>query len=268
MSKKKLIVVADDFGFSEAYNYGVLKGYRDGIVTTLSLMSNMAAAPHAVALRDRECPTAPLAHHTNFVQYRPVSDPATIPTLVDGEGNFYRSYDWRGEDPNDPKCKGTVYPSYEDFYTETMAQLNRHKELTGSYPNHFEGHSAMTKPMMQAFLDIGTKLGIHNMAQPPHETDTMHVAFELFSTNPGAIKILNRGSSPQDWLEDRFGLLDSPYEINVLHFHPGYLDAYLLDNTSLTTPRCRDLETLCDPRVREWLDVHEIELVDFSAVYR
>ena len=54
----------------------------------------------------------------------------------------------------------------------------------------------------------------------------------------------------------------------MLHFHPGYLDAYLLDNTSLTTPRCRDLETLCDPRVREWLDVHEIELVDFSAVYR
>ena len=55
MMKKKLIVVADDFGFSEAYNYGVLKGYRDGIVTTLSLMSNMAAAPPAVALRNREC---------------------------------------------------------------------------------------------------------------------------------------------------------------------------------------------------------------------
>lgn len=25
---KKLIVVADDFGFSEAYNYGVIKAYR------------------------------------------------------------------------------------------------------------------------------------------------------------------------------------------------------------------------------------------------
>ena len=38
--KKKLIVVADDFGFSEAYNYGVIKAYKEGIVTVLSLMSN------------------------------------------------------------------------------------------------------------------------------------------------------------------------------------------------------------------------------------
>ena len=35
--KKKLIVVADDFGFSEAYNYGALKAYKEGIVTVLSL---------------------------------------------------------------------------------------------------------------------------------------------------------------------------------------------------------------------------------------
>ena len=41
---KKLIVVADDFGFSEAYNYGVIKAYKEGVVCTLSLMSNMAAA--------------------------------------------------------------------------------------------------------------------------------------------------------------------------------------------------------------------------------
>ena len=39
---KKLIVVADDFGFSEAYNYGVIKAYKEGVVCTLSLMSNMA----------------------------------------------------------------------------------------------------------------------------------------------------------------------------------------------------------------------------------
>ena len=31
---KKLIVVADDFGFSEAYNYGVIKAYKEGVVCT------------------------------------------------------------------------------------------------------------------------------------------------------------------------------------------------------------------------------------------
>ena len=59
----------------------------------------------------------------------------------------------------------------------------------------------------------------------------------------------------------------SPYEYNILHFHPGYLDQYLLDNTSLTLPRCRDLATLCDPQVRRWLDEHEVELTNFDALY-
>lgn len=265
---KKLIVVADDFGFSEAYNYGVIKAYKEGVVCTLSLMSNMAAVPHAVKLWQSECPEVPLVQHTNFVQYRPVSAPEKVPTLVNEEGMFYRSYLWKSENPNDAKCKGEVYPSYEDLYTETMAQLDRHKELVGHYPRHFEGHSAMTRLMEQAFRDIGKKLGIHNMGDTLAEELPMKPACELFSLgNSNAMEILNRGSRPEDWLEDRFGILSSPYEYNILHFHPGYLDQYLLDNTSLTLPRCRDLATLCDPQVRRWLDEHEVELTNFDALY-
>ena len=176
---KKLIVVADDFGFSEAYNYGVIKAYKEGVVCTLSLMSNMAAAPHAVKLWQSECPEVPLVQHTNFVQYRPVSAPEKVPTLVNEEGMFYRSYLWKSENPNDAKCKGEVYPSYEDLYTETMAQLDRHKELVGHYPRHFEGHSAMTRPMEQAFRDIGKKLGIHNMGDTLAEELPMKPACEF-----------------------------------------------------------------------------------------
>ena len=154
-----------------------------------------------------------------------------------------------------------------------MAQLDRHKELVGHYPRHFEGHSAMTRPMEQAFRDIGKKLGIHNMGDTLAEELPMKPACELFSLgNSNAMEILNRGSRPEDWLEDRFGILSSPYEYNILHFHPGYLDQYLLDqylldNTSLTLPRCRDLATLCDPQVRRWLDEHEVELANFDALY-
>ena len=88
---KKLIVVADDFGFSEAYNYGVIKAYKEGVVCALSLMSNMAAVPHAVKLWQRECPAVPQLQHTNIVQYRPVSAPEKVAPLVHEEGLFYRS---------------------------------------------------------------------------------------------------------------------------------------------------------------------------------
>lgn len=108
---KKLIVVADDFGFSEAYNYGVIKAYKEGVVCTLSLMSNMAAVPHAVKLWQSECPEVPLVQHTNFVQYRPVSAPEKVPTLVNEEGMFYRSYLWKSENPNDAKARAKFTPA-------------------------------------------------------------------------------------------------------------------------------------------------------------
>lgn len=50
---KKLIVVADDFGFSEAYNYGVIKAYKEGVVCTLSLMSTWPPSPCGETLAER-----------------------------------------------------------------------------------------------------------------------------------------------------------------------------------------------------------------------
>ena len=67
------------------YNYGAIKAYKEGIVTVLSLMSNMEAAPHAVRLWQQEAEDACMVQHTNFVQGYPVSRPEDIPSLVDGE---------------------------------------------------------------------------------------------------------------------------------------------------------------------------------------
>lgn len=266
--KKKLIVSADDFGFSEGYNYGALRAYQKGIVTVLSLMSNMEAAAHAVELARREAPEANLVQHTNFVQGRPVSRAGDVPSLVDENGMFYRSYRWKPEDSSDEKCVGDIVVTEEDCKRETAAQLERFRELTGSYPNHFEGHSVMPETVRRAFHQVAAERRIHCMTEPEVETDMMYPVHELMTLNTETMKLLNRGILPEDFFEDRFGLLTSPYEFNVLHLHPGYLDFYLLKHTSLTTARCRDLETVCDPAVRRWLDEQEIELTDFNAIYK
>ena len=36
---KRMIVNADDFGFSEAVNHGILKAMQEGIVTSTSIMA-------------------------------------------------------------------------------------------------------------------------------------------------------------------------------------------------------------------------------------
>lgn len=265
---KKLIVSADDFGFSEAYNYGAIKGFQEGIVTVLSLMSNMPAAAHGVNLAKREVPKANLVLHTNFVQGNPVSRPEDISSLVDKNGKFYRSFNWRRDSPSDYKCVGDVVVTAEDCYKETVSQIKRFRELTGHDPNHFEGHSVINKNICTAFHQVAEEYHIHCMTEPEIETERWYPVHEIMGGNPLAMEILNRGCSPEDFLQDRFGILASPFEYNIIHLHPGYVDAYILDNTSLTTARCRDLQTICDPAVRQWLNDHEIELVDFSTIYK
>lgn len=265
---KKLIVSADDFGFSEAYNYGAIKAYKEGIVTVLSLMSNMAAAPHAVNLARQEAPQANLVLHTNFVQGYPVSKPEAILSLVDENGQFYRSFRWRGEEEDDGKCIGDIVVSVEDCYRETVSQIERFRELTGHYPNHFEGHSVINKRVCSAFHQAAMEYHIHCMTEPEVETEFWFPVHEIMLENSLAMEIISRGLKPEDFLMDRFGILDSSYEYNIIHLHPGYVDAYILDNTSLTTARCRDLQAACDPVVKQWLIDHDIELVDFSAIYK
>lgn len=266
--KKKAIIVADDFGFSEAYSIGALKAYKEGIVTVLSLMPNMENAEAAVQLAKQYAPEACLVQHTNFVQGKPCEDPSKIPSLVDENGNFYRSSQWKSEVIGDTKCVGNIMPAREDCYKETVAQLERFKELTGNYPCHFEGHSVGTKAVTEAFCQVADEYGIHCYAKPEVETDTMYVAHELGSFVSDYMKILMRGSRIEDFLNDSFGLEASPYEINVMHFHPGYVDAYVLAHSSLTKGRCYDLEALCSREVKEWFENHDIQLVDFRAVYK
>ena len=45
---KKLIVNADDFGLHPAINAGIIKGCRDGFITSTSLMCSGAAFDDAV----------------------------------------------------------------------------------------------------------------------------------------------------------------------------------------------------------------------------
>lgn len=46
----KLIVNADDFGFSAGVNYGIIHSHLNGIVNSTTVMMNMPGTEHALAL--------------------------------------------------------------------------------------------------------------------------------------------------------------------------------------------------------------------------
>src|ERR1700691_5844034 len=72
---KRLIVNADDFGFTRDVNEGIIETHRNGILTATTLMANGAAFDHAVALA-RENPSLDVGCHLVLVQGRSVADPS------------------------------------------------------------------------------------------------------------------------------------------------------------------------------------------------
>ena len=47
--KRQIIIAADDFGFSEAFNIGAVKACRKGVATVLNLLCNMPATENRVS---------------------------------------------------------------------------------------------------------------------------------------------------------------------------------------------------------------------------
>lgn len=89
---KYLIVNADDFGLHEDINRGIIKGVREGFITSASLMPGAPAFRSAAELA-RANPQLGIGIHLTLVGgVAPVLPPEQVPSLVDGAGVFLPDY--------------------------------------------------------------------------------------------------------------------------------------------------------------------------------
>lgn len=74
---KRLLIRADDLGYSEGINCGIAAAVAAGLVRSVGVMTNMPAAVHGLGLLygRQLC----LGQHTNICVGRPLTDPARIP---------------------------------------------------------------------------------------------------------------------------------------------------------------------------------------------
>lgn len=89
---KKLIVNADDFGLHPLINQGIIKGYREGFITSTSLMPSAPAFSQAVELA-KAAPGLGLGIHLTLVGGgEPLLPKAQVASLLDGRGLFPQDY--------------------------------------------------------------------------------------------------------------------------------------------------------------------------------
>jgi len=221
----KLIMRADDLGFSEAVNLGIYKAVKEGVITSVGMMTNMEHANHGYELvKDFDIA---LGQHTNICAGRPLTDPKLIPSLVQENGEFCSSREIRS------RKEDTVV--IEEAEMEIEAQYLRFKEITGKDPDYFECHAVISQNFFIALRNVAKKYGLF------YENVVFDQEFEKENNIYGiAMAKLNEQMlyDPKEYIENSLEFIRN-HDVSVMVFHPGYLDQYILTHLErLKMHRC------------------------------
>jgi predicted glycoside hydrolase/deacetylase ChbG (UPF0249 family) len=157
---KRLLVVADDLGLTPGVNAGIATAFRDGILTSASLLSNTPHLRGTLALV-RELPGLKVGIHLSLVGGRPVLPPERIPSLVPRGGRFRES--WRRFLP--AWAAGRI--DVEQVRAEWRAQIALAVDA-GIHPSHLDSHQHLhlLPALLRASLDLAREFGIPRLRLP------------------------------------------------------------------------------------------------------
>jgi predicted glycoside hydrolase/deacetylase ChbG (UPF0249 family) len=289
---KNLIVNADDLGWTDGVNRGILEAFHQGIVTSTSLLANGAAFAGGVEAA-RSAPGLGVGVHLNLSDGPPMADRETVTTLLNDDGEFAGG----PESLLLRRARGGL--SLAEVENEWDAQIQKVRDA-GIAPTHLDGHKHVH--MLPGLFEIALRLAKR------HDIGAIRVALEASSLrtalSTGAkqhagvvlkqgvqargLKLLARdarelaehaGISTADYFcgiaqtgeltrEGVEQLVKSlPEGTTELMCHPGYMDSALQKTaTRLQDSRQTELQILTDTGIRNLVASLGIRLIDYGFV--
>jgi predicted glycoside hydrolase/deacetylase ChbG (UPF0249 family) len=257
---KRLIVNADDFGFTRDVNAGIVKAHTNGILTATTLMATGTAFDDAVRLA-RENPTLDIGVH--LVLVGSPGFPATVAQLIQA-----------------------VALRRIPIYAELVQQVNRIL-AAGIQPSHLDAHkhTHLLPPVLDAAARISEEYRIPWVRRPfdfPVQADGVGPAKRMISKGFGMMRSrFHRVLSQHHCkMTDHFagfqitGNYDSeelvrlirqlPEGLTEFMCHPGFCTEELRSTqTRLKDSRERELGALTSALVKKALDEEHIILADY-----
>lgn len=243
----KVIMNADDFGFSKGVNLAILEGFQHGILTSTSLMVNMPGFEHAVSLMKQYPDLLNVGIHlVTTVQYSVVKG---LKTLTDENDHFYR----------DPEIIEKSEQSELD--KEYQAQMDKFL-ATGLKPDHIDFHVCTTPKQLKAAMKLAQKYHLPMRAQDQQIEGILKEHGIVYA--PCHIPDFYDHGTVDTLLKLFEKALDEKREIIELALHPAYVDQTLLDLSSYHIQRAREFASLMNPEVATFIQQHDIELISFE----
>lgn len=237
---KQLIVNADDYGYCESVNHGIIRAYRDGIVRSTTIMANMPGFDHAIELAKAN-PGLRVGVHLTLSCYKPLLE--NQQTLIDERGYFIK------ENEN-----FDIEEVYQEFTTQIKRVL-----ATGIKITHFDSHhhvhtQANLRPVIERIMK---EYGL-----PFRGGFEYDQAYEPKSSFDGGFY------GKKATIESLKSIIASIQDGQVLDImcHPAYVEKFLYELSSYNVNRIEELDILCSQEIKDFLVANEIELVNYEVL--
>lgn len=271
MAQRRLLVNADDFGFTPDVNEGIIEAHRHGILTATTLMANGAAFDDALQ-RARDTPELDIGCHLVLIGGNSLIDGRAFPASVAKLLSALAKRDLRP-------------------YDELRAQMRKILDA-GIRPTHLDTHkhTHLAPPVLDAVARLAEEFGIRWVRRPfDFPLNTMRGAVPaLKRITSDALGLLRRrfhrvlerhhcrttdhfagfqitGRFHVKELVELVGML--PEGTTEFMCHPGRCrESLRAAHTRLKESRERELEALVAPEVKAALVTNEIKLTRYSEL--
>jgi chitin disaccharide deacetylase len=282
---RRLIVNADDFGFTSGVNRAIVEAHTRGVVTSSTLMANGVAFADAVRIA-KDLPKLSIGCHVVLIDGEPVLEPEKLPSLTSSRRfrDGLKSFAARA-------VTGRINP--DQITAEATAQI-RKLQSSGLPVSHVDTHKhthlfpQILRPLLRAAQECGVR-AIRNPFGPrfPLNSSQLLTRPNLW-TRFAEVRILRTFAGKFREAVDREGFItpDGTLGIEVtgtldetlFHAiaqsipegtwefvcHPGYIDADLRAvKTRLRESRETELRVLTLPTAREALSREGIQLISY-----
>ena len=276
--RKRLVINADDFGFTEGINRGIIEAFEAGALRSASLMAQMPAFDSAARAAREMGRSFGVGVHLSLTAGRPLG---RCPSLVDSSGDFHTLPQLIVR-----SLAGRVRA--EDVERECAAQIARCRDA-GLTITHLDGHHHvhMLPRIRGVVADVMRKAGLGVRRAPAARLwrtperglsrrlpERLVLAFLAGDANDDKPPLRRADHFAGTTLlgaprfrESLLLLLDSlPDGVTELMVHPGYVDQPLPGTDRYTVERERELRALTSPEVLERLRRGDIELLHFGEL--
>ena len=282
---RRLVINADDFGFTSGVNRAIVQAHANGIVTSATLMANGAAFCEVRKLAE-QCPKLSIGCHVVLIDGEPILPPASIPSLTQS-GRFCSDLKTFAARALSGRLDAT------EIAAEATAQI-RKVQAAGLSVSHLDTHKhthifpKVLHPLLQAAVECGVRavrnpfgprlpLRLSQLLKRPNLW-TRWAEMRVLGTFAGKFqKAVQREGfvTPNGTLgievtgalnETLFTAIATNVPEGTWEFvcHPGYNDSDLQSaKTRLRESREVELLVLTSPRAREILARQGVELISY-----